>query len=63
MTKGAAWTTIVKALVAIFGLLEESLTLRVKLKDPAVLGTPEILPLALLSVRPLGKLPAETDHV
>jgi hypothetical protein len=35
----------------------ESVTFAVKLNDPAVVGVPEIVPLAAASVRPDGKAP------
>ena len=35
----------------------ESVTLAVKLNDPAVVGVPEIVPLAAASVRPAGNAP------
>ena len=35
----------------------ESVTLAVKLNDPAVVGVPEIVPLAAASVRPAGNVP------
>jgi len=36
----------------------ESVTFAVKLNDPAVVGVPEIVPLAVASVRPAGNAPA-----
>ena len=35
----------------------ESVTFAVKLNDPAVVGVPEIVPLAAASVRPAGNAP------
>ena len=35
----------------------ESVTLAVKLNDPAVVGVPEIVPLAAAIVRPAGNVP------
>jgi hypothetical protein len=38
----------------------ESVTLTVKLNDPAVVGVPEIVPLAAANVRPAGNAPELT---
>jgi hypothetical protein len=55
--KGAAAITRVNDCVAVCAVgVVESVTLAVKLKEPAVVGVPEIVPVAE-SVRPAGKAP------
>jgi hypothetical protein len=55
---------IVNALLAAFGVGDaESVTVTVKFEPPTVVGAPEITPAVGSSVKPLGRLPAETDHV
>jgi hypothetical protein len=41
----------------------ESVTIAVKLEEPALDGVPEITPVAGATVKPGGKLPADIDHV
>jgi hypothetical protein len=57
----AAATAMLSDCVAVSaaGVLE-SVTMAVKLNDPAVVGVPEIVPLAVASVRPAGSVPALT---
>jgi hypothetical protein len=40
-----------------------SVTLTVKVDDPAVVGVPEIFPVVVVSVNPAGKVPDEMDQV
>jgi hypothetical protein len=56
---GAALITRVAVRVAVCRLSEESVTLIVKVLDPAAVGVPEITP-AELNVRPAGRLPLLT---
>jgi hypothetical protein len=54
----AAATVTLNAFVAVCAVgTVESVTLAVKLNDPAVVGVPEIVPLAAASVRPGGNAP------
>jgi len=53
-------TTILKAFVT---LLSISAALTVKLKVPAVVGVPEMSPVASFILKPPGKLPAEIFQV
>jgi hypothetical protein len=57
----AAATAMLSDCVAVSaaGVLE-SVTMAVKLNDPVVVGVPEIVPLAVASVRPAGSVPALT---
>jgi hypothetical protein len=56
--------TIERGTVAVFGVGEvESVTLTVKLEVPTLCDFPDITPVVALSKNPLGKLPAEIDHV
>ena len=55
----AAATVMLNDFVAVCAVSAvESVTLAVKLNDPAVVGVPEIVPLAAASVRPAGNAPA-----
>ena len=57
----AAATVMLNDFVAVCAVgAVESVTLAVKLNDPAVVGVPEIVPLAAASVRPAGNAPALT---
>ncbi len=56
-----AVTVMLSACVAVCDAA--SVTLTVKLLVPAVVGTPEMIPLAAASARPTGKLPEEIDQV
>jgi hypothetical protein len=60
-TIGAGFIVIDRALVAV--LLALSVTITVKLKVPAVVGVPEIIPVDVPSVRPFGRAPAVIDQV
>lgn len=54
----AAATVMLNDFAAVCGVgAVESVTLAVKLNDPAVVGVPEIVPLAAASVRPAGNAP------
>ena len=60
---GATATAIVRVndFVAVCAVgAVESVTFAVKLNDPAVVGVPEIVPLAAASVRPAGNDPELT---
>ena len=55
----AAATVMLNDFVAVCAVgAVESVTLAVKLNDPAVVGVPEIVPLAAANVRPAGNAPA-----
>ena len=55
----AAATVMLNDFVAVCAVgAVESVILTVKLKVPAVVGVPEIVPLAVASVRPPGNAPA-----
>ena len=55
----AAATVMLNDFVAVCAVgAVESVTLTVKLNVPAVVGVPEIVPLAVASVRPPGNAPA-----
>jgi hypothetical protein len=41
----------------------ESVTVTVKLEVPAVVGVPEMTPVAGAKVRPVGRVPTVTDQV
>ncbi len=58
---GAAVTVMLSGCVAVsaVGVLE-SVTIAVKLNDPAVVGVPEIVPIAAANVKPAGSIPALT---
>jgi hypothetical protein len=54
---------MLRACVVVWGVGEVvSVVLTTKAKVPAVLGVPEIVPVAL-SVRPVGSKPEAMDHV
>lgn len=62
----AAPTESVYACVALNGApvpVEESIAFTVKPKLPAVVGVPVIPPVALFSVSPAGRVPAEMEYV
>ena len=54
------WMVIVKFCSSNCGI--ESVTRRVKLNDPELVGVPAILPLVVLRLRPGGKAPLVTPH-
>ena len=54
---------MLSAAVSVFAGALESLTLRVKFAVAAAVGVPLICPLAVFSVSPAGREPAESDHV
>ena len=56
-------TLSVRALVAVDGVVAESLTEAVKLNEPLAVGVPEIAPVPALRLTPAGNAPAEIDHV
>jgi hypothetical protein len=57
----AAATVMLRDFVAVTAIgVVESVTSAVKLNDPAVVGVPEIVPLAAASVRPGGSAPELT---
>jgi len=58
---GATFTVIERFFIAI--PIMESITITVKLKVPAVVAEPEILPLAGFRVSPAGNAPAVIAHV
>jgi hypothetical protein len=60
--KDTGMTMTLRFSVAVCGVLSESFTSTVKLAVPALLGVPEIAPVAA-SVRPAGRLPALRLHV
>jgi hypothetical protein len=54
----AAATVMLNDFVAVCAVdAVESVTFAVKLNDPAVVGVPEIVPVAAASVRPAGSVP------
>lgn len=63
-TASAAFTVMLRFAVAVcaVGVLE-SVTLAVKLEVPAAVGLPEIKPVLLFSISPLGRLPELMLHV
>src|SRR5690242_1766634 len=61
-TAGGATTMLRFALAPCTGTLA-SVTFAVKLYVPAVVGVPEITPVALFSDTPVGNDPVEIDHV
>ena len=58
----AAVMAILRACVAVCAGLPESVALTVKVNVPAAEGVPEITPVVLPRVRPVGSDPAETDQ-
>jgi hypothetical protein len=40
-----------------------SVTSAIKLEDPVVVGTPEMVPVAGIRVKPVGNLPEAIDHM
>ena len=56
------FTVRVKSLLAVFGGVSESVTWAVKLKDPSVVGLPNILPEDELRLNPGGRLPHSIDQ-
>lgn len=66
VTDNAGFTVIVRvALVAVLGVASESVTVTVKFVVPAVVGVPEIAPVAAFKVSPGGRLvlPPTTDQL
>ena len=65
VTDKAGLTTMLRFAGAVFAVgVSESVTVTVKFVVPtaAVVGVPEIAPVAALRVRPAGKLPVVTVH-
>ena len=63
-TASAAFTVMLRFAVAVCALgVLESVTLAVKLEVPAAVGLPEIKPVLLFSISPLGRLPELMLHV
>lgn len=63
VTDSAGFTTMLRLAVAVLAVgVSESVTVTVKFAVPAVVGVPEIAPVAALRFRPNGKLPLVTDH-
>ena len=62
---GVALTVMLRAALAVFVGLSESVTVTVKLIAPVCgpVGVPVITPVVELSVSPAGKLPTVTAHV
>ena len=54
---------MLNALVAVCAGLPESVTWTVKLNVPATVGVPEMTPVSLLSVSPVGSDPLAIDQV
>ena len=64
VTDNAGFTTMLKFAVAVLAVgVSESVTVTVKFVVPEAVGVPEIAPVAVLRVRPAGRLPVVTDHV
>jgi hypothetical protein len=64
VTDKAGFTTMLKFAVAVLAVgVSESVTVTVKFVVPEAVGVPEIAPVAVLRVRPAGRLPVVTDHV
>ena len=64
MVKAAeAATVMLKTFVTACWGLPESVNMTVKLKTPVAVGVPEMTPVLLLSVRPVGSEPVATTHV
>jgi hypothetical protein len=60
----AAATTMESAWVAVFAVGEaESVTMAVKFAVPAVVGVPDMTPVAGVRVRPAGSVPTDTDQL
>jgi hypothetical protein len=61
---GRGFTIIERAFVAVLAVgVVASVTVTVKFEVAAVVGVPEITPVAGMSVNPAGKVPVVTAHV
>jgi hypothetical protein len=64
VTVTAGFTVMLRLALAVLAVgVSESVTVTVKFVVPAVVGVPEIAPVAELRIRPAGKLPVVTLHV